>query len=142
MIDATTIDWRRLTRFASEITLKAVGAACVVRAGAGDGYWGAQGHDGRFYEIELSLSQPRTQLMRTLLHEIGHAANGHTKTKTIAAGGYTLRTVDSIADADFREKVRERLHVVESEADAFADTAQEVFETQLGPAWVEWPFVG
>lgn len=142
MIALNDVDWQRLTRFASDITLKATGTACVVRAGFEAGCWGSQGHDGRFYEIELNLSQPREQLARTFLHELGHACHEHVKTKTIAAGGYALRNVDTIEDAEFREAVRARLHVMEGEANAFADTAQRVFEAQLGPSWAEWPFVG
>lgn len=141
MINVQDVDWVRLTRFASDVTLKATGKACVVRGGFESGCWGSAGFDGRFYEIELTLSQPREQLARTFLHELGHCANNHPR-RTIKSGGLTLRTVDYVEDAAFREGVRARLHTIESEADAFADAAQGIFEQEMGMAWREWPFVG
>lgn len=141
MIDASTVDWVKLTRFASTITLKATGKACIVRAGCADGSWGSQGYDGRFWEVELSLDQPRTSIARTFLHEVGHAQAAHCK-KTIAAGGVGLRSVEYLEDADFRDRVRARLHTIEREANEFADVAQATFEREFGPAWLDWPFVG
>ena len=140
-INRDCIDWVKLTRFASSVTYDATGKACIVRAGCDSDTWGRQGFDGRFWEIELNVEQPRDRVMETFLHELGHACNQHV-TKTIAAGGLGRRSVEYLEDADFRDKVKARLYTIESEADAFAASAGAVFRRELGDAWLDWPFVG
>lgn len=144
MIDASTVDWVRLSEFASRLTLPAQGLACVVRGVPdGDGTWGQAGKAATYYEIEMALDHPtRAQFTRTFLHECGHVARGHCTTPIHGEGKISQRAIQYVTDAKFRGMLQARVDLIEREANEFADLAQATFEREFGAAWVDWPFVG
>jgi hypothetical protein len=141
-IDPAAVDWDRLMLFASKLTLAQTGRVTLVRpAIVEDGRTlGAAGFSpaAGAHEIELSLDQSRASLTRVYFHEVGHVFHAHVK-KPIAAGGATLSTVDQV-EPDIRERVRQRLVLIEGEAEQFADMLQAAFQREMGAAWVDWPF--
>lgn len=142
MIDASTVDWRRLTDFATRLTYPAHGLACVVRGvPGGDGFLGHAGKAAQFFEIELSMAQARPSFTRTFLHELGHLVQGHCS-RPIAEPGLTVYNFQYLGDARIRKMAEDRHALIEREAEQFADVAQRELERQLGAAWVDWPFVG
>lgn len=140
MIDASTVDWDRLTWFASRLTVPAHGVACVVRGvPGGDGFLGHAGKQEHYYEIEVALHQGRESFMRTFLHEVGHVYKAHCS-RPISAPGLTVYNFQYIADARIRKMAEDRHALIEREANEFSDQAQATFEREFGAAWVDWPF--
>jgi len=142
MIDSSTVDWHRLTEFATRLTYPAHGLACVVRGvPGGDGFLGHAGKCDKYFEIELSLSQGRPSFTRVFLHELGHLAQGHCS-RPISEPGLTVYNFQYIKDARIRKMAEDRHALIEREANSFADVAQLEFERHYGAGWVDWPFVG
>ena len=135
MIPIEAVNWPFLTEFATRVT----GTGTVVTpAPAKAHYWGSMGRrsDG-LYEMELSLSQPRTEFVYTYLHELGHLVL-HGATRPISSGGLDLANVDQVQNTWFREEMREFLTQREREADALARSVQ----VRAGADFLCWCFVG
>lgn len=135
MIPIEAVNWKFLTEFATRVTgVGTVVTAAPVKAH----YWGSMGRraDGLF-EIELNLSQPRTEFVYTYLHELAHLVL-HGATRPISAGGLDLANVDQVQSPKFREEMREFLIQREREADAFARSVQ----ARAGADFFCWCFVG
>lgn len=143
MISAASVRWDFLADLASQFSRQAQGSATVVYpAETGVYYWGKAGRrsDG-VHEIALRLDMTPSQFVSVFWHELGHVVHGHAA-HSVAHEGIKPAIVPYIRDESLRERLQTRIDKIESEADAFADTAAAVFVRVAGASLEQFCFVG
>jgi hypothetical protein len=139
MISIEAVDWQFLSVIATAYTtVKSEGGrpCLVLPAPLGARYLGeaAKWGGGRAWSIRLRLDQTPDELTTVFFHELAHLISENPPRRADGdTDGITFSNVDSVADADFRARVRAHLVMIEADADKVGAELRRDFEARHGP---------